>query len=133
MNAKSILVIAVALTLAALLAIPASAADGCIVPPDEYFLSDGPINGQSVHDGPQLGQIWWITDKQQKAGFVGNHYLGLTGATYAPGKSHNEQESLAFSRMAYCYSLPDHAYQPNLTDEEYVAASPYGVHVYPAS
>lgn len=67
----------------------------------------------------------WITEEQRFAGFTGGHYLGLTVHTYKAGQSHNEQERLAFAKIAYCYSLPDYPYRPNLSAEEYAALSPY--------
>lgn len=130
MTLKNALMIAVIFAIAVVIVQPVSAdmlTGECIVPPDVYFVTDGPMNGQPVHDGIQLGQgAMWITAKQRVDGFTGGHHLGLTWKTYAPGKSHNEQEQLAFQRIAYCYSLPDYPYRPGLTDDQYAALSPYG-------
>lgn len=128
MSYKNVVMMAVIFMLAVVLITPAvSAADGsCTVPPDEYFLKDGPMNGQPEHEGPQLGiGAWAITEQQRFDGFTGGYHLGLTKKTFIPGRSHNEQELLAFAKDAYCYTMPDYPYRPNLTDEEYASLSPY--------
>jgi len=83
-----------------------------IVPPDDYFIKDGYGNGQPVHDGIQLGYVWWITADNRQQHFNDVH-LGLT--EYKLKQSHDEQEKLAFARYAYQYSMPDVPYEPNET------------------
>ena len=107
-TAVKIVVIA-ALILVALI-LPAAAAQECIVPPPEYFVTDGPMNGQPVHDGIQLGYRWSITADQRIAGFSGSNFLGIT--EYELKQSHTEQEKIAFGQKFYCYSIPDYPYEP---------------------
>ena len=117
MNAKHAVLIALAMiALVLVAAAPVTAGtpneDGlCIVPPNEYFVKDSPMNGGTVHEGIQIGYVFWITEYTRFHELTGNHYLGLT--TYKLKESHNEQVKIALGRMFYCYSMPEKVYIPD--------------------
>jgi hypothetical protein len=105
--AKNIIMIA---ALLALLALPVAAGtpnqEGiCTHPPDAYFVTDGPMNGQPVHDGIQLGFRFWIPATEQ---YTPGGYLGIK--EYKLQQSHADQEKIALGRYWYCNSIPDVPY-----------------------
>ena len=122
---KKNLVLLIALWLIAVIVAAPVTAGECVVPPDEYFITDGPHNGQPVHGGLQLEHVWWITEEQRIEAFSGSVFLGLT--EYKLKQSHKEQEDLAFAYYAYCHSVPDFPYDPNFPNRwgAHVSEDPY--------
>ncbi len=127
MSMKNALMLAVIFAIAVIIVQPATAdmlTGECIVPPDQYFVTDGPMNGQPVHEGLQLGFVFWTYDNGQNQ-YAGNHYLDIT--EYKLKESHNEQEKIAMGKMFYCQTIPDFPYDPDFPDRwgAHVSEDPY--------
>lgn len=94
-----------------------------IVPPAEYFTTDGPMNGLPIHDGTQLGHVWYFTEEARYRCFGGgDNYLGIT--EYKLQISHAEQEWVAFGQKYYHCSMPDYPYVPYVPDKTGVSEDP---------
>ena len=123
MSLKTVMMIAVIFMIAVVIAVPAAAGE-CVVPPDDYFVTDGPMNGQPVHDGLQLGFVFWTYDNGHNQ-YAGSHYLGIT--EYKLKESHAEQEKIAMGKLWYCQTIPDFPYDPMYPERwgAHVSEDPY--------
>lgn len=108
MKNTSKLVMIAALVMMAVLVLPVMAQDACIVPPDEYFVTDGAHNGAPVHEGIQNGFIFWMPAKDGSNHYAGQ-YLHIT--EFKLKQSHEEQIKIAMGKLYYCDSIPDFPYE----------------------
>lgn len=86
-----------------------SDAGTCIVPPDDYFVTDGPANGHVAHEeGLQQGFTFWLTEDQ--ANRISGSYL-YDLKRFKLQHSHNDQIKISMGKLMYCYSMSDFPYE----------------------